>query len=201
MPKDSVKALEEFGSYIASSLPDGVRIKTQIAKDTLVINAPYEHIVHLLLFLRDDARCQYKILTDLCGVDYPEREKRFDVVYNLLSLKYNRRILVKVQADESTLVPSVVDIFSSANWFEREVWDMYGIYFSNHPDLRRILSDYGFDGHPQRKDFPLTGYVEVRYDENKKRVVYEPVKLEQEFRSFDFVSPWEGTEYKEVAGD
>jgi NADH-quinone oxidoreductase subunit C len=134
----------------------------------------------------------FKELVDLCGVDYPERERRFEVVYHLLSLKNNQRIRVKVETDESTPVPSVVELFSTAGWFEREAWDMYGIYFADHPDLRRILTDYGFEGHPLRKDFPLTGHVELRYDDEQKRVVYEPVRLRQDFRTFDFLSPWEG---------
>ena len=129
---------------------------------------------------------------DVCGVDWPERERRFDVVYNLLSLKLNQRVRVKIQTDETTPVPSVTAIFPSAGWYEREAWDLFGIFFSDHPDLRRLLTDYGFEGHPLRKDFPLTGYVEVRYDDEQKRVVYEPVKLTQDFRSFDFLSPWEG---------
>jgi NADH-quinone oxidoreductase subunit C len=189
--------LKEFCTYILQSIAEGVRgAAMEVLHDNeMVLKVPRENIAQVLLFLRDDARCQFKILTDICGVDYPERESRFEVVYNLLSIKYNSRIRVKVVAKEDDLVPSVVNVFSAANWYEREVWDMYGVYFSEHPDLRRILTDYGFDGHPQRKDFPLTGYVEVRYDENKKRVVYEPVKLEQEFRTFDFVSPWEGTQY------
>jgi NADH-quinone oxidoreductase subunit C len=132
------------------------------------------------------------MLVDVCGVDYPDRPERFDVVYNLLSLKLNQRIRVKVTTDEDSAVPSVTAVYSAAGWFEREAWDLFGIYFADHPDLRRLLTDYGFEGHPLRKDFPLTGYVEVRYDEDQKRVVYEPVRLKQEFRSFDFVSPWEG---------
>jgi NADH-quinone oxidoreductase subunit C len=140
-------------------------------------------------------RCQFVCLLDIAGVDYPEREQRFEVVYHLLSPKQNLRVRVKIAADEDTQVPSVVDLFPAANWYEREAFDLYGILFSGHPDLRRILTDYGFAGHPLRKDFPLTGYVEVRYDDEKKRVVYEPVKLPQEFRNFDFLSPWEGTEY------
>jgi NADH-quinone oxidoreductase subunit C len=143
-------------------------------------------------FLRDDAKCQFKLLVDICGVDWPDRAERFDVVYNLLSLKLNQRIRIKLRTDEDTPVPSVTSVFSTAGWFEREAWDLYGILFSNHPDLRRILTDYGFQGHPMRKDFPLSGYVQVRYDEEQKRVVYEPVKLTQEFRGFDFLSPWEG---------
>jgi NADH-quinone oxidoreductase subunit C len=146
----------------------------------------------VLTYLRDQPNCQFKMLVDLCGVDYPEREQRFEVVYHLLSLKHNQRIRVKVATDEATPVPSVTGVFGSANWYEREVWDMYGIYFADHPDLRRLLTDYGFEGHPMRKDFPQTGYVEVRYDEEQKRVVYEPVHLRQDWRSFDFLSPWEG---------
>lgn len=161
----------------------------------MVVYVSGEKLLPLLMFLRDDAGCLFKQLTDVAGVDYPAREKRFEVVYHLLSFKHNRRIRVKVATDEQTPVPSVVSLFPSAGWFEREVWDMYGVLFSNHPDLRRILTDYGFDGHPQRKDFPLTGYVELRYDEMQKRVVYEPVKLNQAYRSFDFLSPWEGGTY------
>ena len=145
-----------------------------------------------MTFLRDDSSCLFKVLIDICGADYPERDERFEVVYNLLSLKLNQRVRVKVTTDETTPVPSVTSVFSTAGWFEREAWDLYGIIFSDHPDLRRIMTDYGFEGHPLRKDFPLTGYVEVRYDEEQKRVVYEPVKLTQEFRTFDFLSPWEG---------
>lgn len=187
--------IRELSNYILHALPEGVKGEAFVAHDELVIHVPAKEIVGVLGMLRDDAKCLFKQLIDVCGVDYPEREKRFDVVYNLLSLKYNMRLRVVVEVGEEMLVPSVVSVFSSANWYEREVWDMYGVYFSGHPDLRRILTDYGFEGHPQRKDFPLTGYVEVRYDEEKKRVVYEPVKLDQEFRSFDFESPWEGTEY------
>ncbi|MEE9210250.1 MAG: NADH-quinone oxidoreductase subunit C, partial [Kiloniellales bacterium] len=149
-------------------------------------------IVKLLVFLRDDQNCQFKQLMDVTAVDYPDREARFDVVYNLLSLKHNQRVRVKTTAEEGAPVPSATSVFNSANWFEREVWDLFGIFFSDHPDLRRIMTDYGFEGHPLRKDFPLTGYVEVRYDADQKRVVYEPVKLTQEYRSFDFMSPWEG---------
>ena len=148
--------------------------------------------MRVLTYLRDQPNCQFKMLVDVCGVDYPEREQRFEVVYHLLSLKHNQRIRVKVATDEVTPVPSVTGVFGSANWYEREVWDMYGIYFADHPDLRRLLTDYGFEGHPMRKDFPQTGYVEVRYDEEQKRVVYEPVQLRQDWRSFDFLSPWEG---------
>ena len=152
-----------------------------------------EAIARVLAFLRDDPRCLFEVLVDICGVDYPDRPERFDVVYNLLSLRHNRRIRRqgRDRRGHSRCRPST-GVFSAAGWFEREAWDLYGIYFADHPDLRRILTDYGFEGHPLRKDFPLTGYVEVRYDEEQKRVVYEPVKLKQEFRSFDFLSPWEG---------
>ncbi len=152
-------------------------------------------IISVLTFLRDDVQCQFVNLTDISGVDYPQRAKRFDVVYQLMSPRQNQRIRVKVQADEDTLVPSAVPVFVGAEWFERETYDMYGVLFSGHPDLRRILTDYGFEGHPLRKDFPLTGFVEVRYNDELKRVVYEPVQLRQEFRNFDFLSPWEGTDY------
>ena len=159
-----------------------------------MLHAERAAIVKVLTFLRDDVNCQFKLLMELCGVDYPERENRFDVVYCLLSLTQNHRVRIKITASENTLVPSATSVFSSAGWWEREAWDLFGIYFSGHPDLRRILSDYGFEGHPLRKDFPLTGYVEVRYDDEQKRVVYEPVKLTQEFRNFDFLSPWEGVQ-------
>jgi NADH-quinone oxidoreductase subunit C len=150
--------------------------------------------------LRDDQRCRFVCFIDICGVDYPERERRFDIVYHLLSPYLNHRIRVRTQAAEDTVVPSVVSVFPAANWYEREVYDLYGVLFSGHPDLRRILTDYGFSGHPLRKDFPLTGLVEVRYDDESKRVVYDPVRLVQEFRSFDYLSPWEGTKY-ELPGD
>lgn len=154
-----------------------------------------DKILDVLRSLRDDERTQMEILIDLTGVDYPEREKRFEVVYHLLSPRLNSRLRVKVAAGEDTQVPSVIGLFPNADWYEREAYDMYGILFAGHPDLRRLLTDYGFQGHPLRKDFPLTGHVEVRYDDEKKRVVYEPVKLTQDFRSFDFESPWEGTTY------
>jgi NADH-quinone oxidoreductase subunit C len=157
-----------------------------------MVSVKRDAVARLLAFLRDDPKCLFQVLVDVCGVDYPERPERFDVVYNLLSVKLDQRIRVKTTADETSPVPSVTGLFSAAGWYEREAWDLYGIYFADHPDLRRILTDYGFEGHPLRKDFPLTGYVELRYDEEQKRVVYEPVKLKQEFRSFDFVSPWEG---------
>jgi len=186
-------ALKDLGDYVAEALPQEV-LGTKVEFDELIIRARRDLIVKVLTFLRDDVNCRFQQLMDLCGVDYPEREKRFEVVYNLLSLTHNMRVRVKVETDEETPVPSVSGVFSSATWWEREAWDLFGIYFSEHPDLRRIMTDYGFDGHPLRKDFPLTGYVEVRYDDEQKRVVYEPVKLTQEFRTFDFLSPWEGVQ-------
>jgi NADH-quinone oxidoreductase subunit C len=183
--------LKELGDHVAASLPQHV-VETAILHDQLVVTVKREAIVPVLTFLRDDPRCLFKMLSDLCGVDYPDRPERFEVVYNLLSLKLNQRIRVKLTTDEESAVPSVTPVHSSAGWFEREAWDLFGIYFADHPDLRRLLTDYGFEGHPLRKDFPLTGYVEVRYDEDQKRVVYEPVRLTQEFRTFDFLSPWEG---------
>ena len=161
----------------------------------LTIVVARDQIVDILTKLRDDPKCRFEVLIDICGVDYPERAERFDVVYHLLSPRLNQRLRVKVTTDETSPVPSVNDVFPAANWYEREAYDLYGIRFSGHPDLRRLLTDYGFQGHPLRKDFPLTGYVEVRYDDEKKRVVYEPVKLTQEFRDFDFESPWEGPNY------
>jgi NADH-quinone oxidoreductase subunit C len=158
----------------------------------LTVETTLDKLIGLLTFLRDDSDCLFKQLVDICGADYPQRAKRFDVVYHLLSHRHNKRVRVKVATDESTPVPSAAAIFPAAPWFERETWDLYGVWFADHPDLRRILTDYGFDGHPLRKDFPLTGFVEMRYDDEQKRVVYEPVKLTQEFRRFDFLSPWEG---------
>ncbi|MEJ0072268.1 MAG: NADH-quinone oxidoreductase subunit C [Pseudomonadota bacterium] len=183
--------VKELGDYIAGSLP-GIVLKAEDLQGELTLTAEGAQIVRLMTFLRDDPRCLFKLLMDVCGADYPDRLLRFDVVYHLLSLKHNQRVRVKVETDETTPVPSVTGVFSSAGWFERETWDMYGVFFADHPDLRRLLTDYGFEGHPLRKDFPLTGYVEVRYDDEQKRVVYEPVKLVQEFRTFDFLSPWEG---------
>ena len=191
--------IEDLREYLLDTLGDAV-LATQIANGELKVQVEADSIVKILTFLRDDVNCQYKQLMDVCGVDFPEREQRFNVVYNLLSMKQNMRIRVAIQTDESTPVPSVCSVFNSAAWFEREAWDLYGIFFSEHPDLRRILTDYGFEGHPLRKDFPLTGYVEVRYDDEQKRVVYEPVKLAQEFRNFDFLSPWEGVQ-NQLPGD
>ena len=188
------ETLAELGELIAAKLGSKVT-GTKLEYGELTIAANAADIAAVLTFLRDDKDCGFVCFIDICGADYPEREQRFDVVYHLLAPYKNRRIRVKVQADEDTPVPSVIDVFPSANWYEREVFDLYGVLFSGHPDLRRILTDYGFAGHPLRKDFPLTGYVEVRYDDEAKRVVYEPVKLVQEFRSFDYLSPWEGTDY------
>jgi len=176
-------------------------INCVIAKDELSVLVPRTRIAFVLQKLRDDFAISMNQLMDICGVDYPERPERFEVVYNLLSLKHNWRLRIKVQTDETTPVPSVVEIYSAAGWFERECWDLFGVAFSNNPDLRRILTDYGFEGHPLRKDFPLTGYVEVRYDDEQKRIVYEPVKLVQDFRNFDFMSPWEGMTNVMLPGD
>ncbi|MGH6983714.1 MAG: NADH-quinone oxidoreductase subunit C [Stellaceae bacterium] len=183
--------LEALGEKLAAAFPQDV-LRREIAHDELMVGVRREAIVRMLQLLRDDPNCRFDVLVDICGVDYPERAERLEVVYNLLSLTNNRRIRLKVTTDEQTPVPSATSVYSAAGWFERECWDLLGVYFADHPDLRRILTDYGFEGHPLRKDFPLTGYVEVRYDEEQKRVVYEPVKLKQEFRSFDFLSPWEG---------
>ena len=183
--------LTEFGTIISGALPAEIT-NVEIVRDQLVLWTRVESVVPVLTFLRDDPACLFKMLVDLTAVDYPERHERFEVVYNLLSLRHNRRVRLKIAVEDGSSVPSIARILGAASWYEREVWDMFGIPFSGHPDMRRILTDYGFEGHPLRKDFPLTGYVEVRYDDEQKRVVYEPVKLAQEFRSFDFVSPWEG---------
>jgi NADH-quinone oxidoreductase subunit C len=190
---------QELGTYIAETL--GPKLKGwSEGVDMLVLEAERATIPEVMAFLRDDARCRFVNFTDIAGVDYPSRPERFDVVYHLLSPYKNHRIRVKVSTDEVTPVPSITGVFTGADWFEREAWDLYGILFTGHHDMRRILTDYGFDGHPLRKDFPLTGFVEVRYDEEQKRVVYEPVRLNQEFRNFDFLSPWEGTDYV-IPGD
>ena len=183
--------LKEVGGHVAAALPEDI-VSVAQRLDELTVVAQAGSIAKVLAFLRDDDQCDFKCLVDVCGVDWPERERRFDVVYNLLSVKLNQRIRVRIETDEHTPVPTVTGVFPSAGWYEREAWDLYGIYFADHPDLRRILTDYGFEGHPLRKDFPLTGHVEVRYDDEQKRVVYEPVKLTQDFRRFDFLSPWEG---------
>lgn len=188
------ESLKNLGDHLRAKLGD-VIVSHDIAYGELSIVAQVSAIVPVLTFLRDDADCQFTLLLDVTAVDYPTRPQRFDVVYHMLSMVKNQRIRVKVMTDEDGQVPSVVSLFPTANWFERETYDMYGVLFSGHPDLRRILTDYGFAGFPLRKDFPMTGYVEVRYDADQKRVIYEPVKLTQEFRSFDFLSPWEGAEY------
>jgi NADH-quinone oxidoreductase subunit C len=187
-------ALKDLGAYIQDKLAGRVR-ESIVAYGELNLVVEPDDIVEVLTFLKDDVQCQFICLIDICGADYPSREKRFEVVYHLLSPRQNQRIRVKLSTDEDTPVPSAVDVFPGANWYEREVYDFYGVLFTGHPDLRRILTDYGFEGHPLRKDFPLTGYSEVHYDEEAKRVVYKPVSLRQEFRNFDFLSPWEGTEY------
>lgn len=188
------ETLSELGEFISLKLGDAVTaVKLDFGE--LTLNVKREEIVSVLRFLHDDARCRFVNLTDICGVDYPGRDERFEVIYQLLSPTQNLRIRVKITTDAETLVPTVTELFPAANWCEREAYDLYGILFSGHPDLRRLLTDYGFDGHPMRKDFPLTGFVEVRFDEERRRVIYEPVKLTQEFRNFDYLSPWEGTDY------
>jgi NADH-quinone oxidoreductase subunit C len=187
-------SLAELGETITAAIP-GTTDSTELAFGQLTLTCAAKDIVPVLTFLRDDANTLFKVLIDISGVDWPERRNRFDVVYHLLSMGHNQRIRVKIEANDTEPVPSVSGLFSAAGWYEREAWDMYGILFSGNSDLRRILTDYGFDGHPLRKDFPLTGHVEVRYDDEKKRVVYEPVSLTQDFRSFDFMSPWEGAQY------
>lgn len=188
------EVLAELGEYISLKLADQIN-GFSIAHGELTLNARRDDILSVLRFLHDDSRSRFISIVDVCGVDYPARAERFDVVYHLMSPTQNLRLRVKVTTDEETPVPSVTELFPGADWYEREAYDMYGILFTGHPDLRRILTDYGFDGYPLRKDFPLTGFVEVRYDEARKRVVYEPVKLAQEFRNFDYLSPWEGAEY------
>jgi NADH-quinone oxidoreductase subunit C len=188
------EALNDLSGYIREKL--GAKVTNAVlAYGELTLSAEPADIVEVLTFLKKDARCQFVSFIDICGADYPSREKRFDVVYHLLSPRQNQRIRVKVQADEDTQVPSAFGVFPGADWFEREAWDLYGVMFTDHPDMRRLLTDYGFEGHPLRKDFPLTGFVEVRWDDEQKRVVNEPVRLAQEFRNFDFLSPWEGTDY------
>ena len=194
------EALRELGDHIQRHLPDDVR-SSEVLLGELVVTVNRTSIVRVLTFLRDDTNCAFRQLMDITAVDYPAREERFEVVYHLLSLKRNQRVRIKLSTDEDTPVPSVTALFSTANWFERETWDMYGVFFSDHPDLRRLLTDYGFEGHPLRKDFPLTGYVEMRYDDEQKRVIYEPVKLTQDFRTFDFLSPWEGMTSVMLPGD
>ena len=186
--------LDTLGTTVAGALGPAVTGHA-LAYGELTVTAQAADIVSVLRFLRDDPRCQFWCLIDITAVDWPSRERRFDVVYHLLSPKHNARIRIKIETDEETPVSSVIEVFPSADWYEREIYDLYGVVFAGHPDMRRILTDYGFEGHPLRKDFPLTGFVEVRYDDELKRVVYEPVRLTQEFRNFDFLSPWEGTDY------
>ena len=188
------EALAELGGLIAQRQEEAI-IDARVVRGELVATVGTATIPAFVKFLRTDSSCQFTTLIDITAVDYPQRERRFEVVYHFLSMTQNQRIRVKVAVREDEIVPSITDIHPAANWFEREVFDMYGIMFSGHPDLRRILTDYGFRGHPLRKDFPTTGYVEVRYDELEKRVVYEPVQLVQEYRQFDFMSPWEGADY------
>jgi NADH-quinone oxidoreductase subunit C len=186
--------LETLDAHLKTSLGAAI-LSSRTSHGELTLNVARDKIIDVLTFLRDDPKCRFEVLIDICGVDWPARENRFDLVYHFLSPRLNQRVRAKLETDEASPVASAVEVFSAANWFEREAYDMYGILFSGHPDLRRILTDYGFQGYPLRKDFPLTGYVEVRYDDELKRVVYEPVELTQEFRSFDFESPWEGTQY------
>jgi NADH-quinone oxidoreductase subunit C len=188
------ETLKDLAEYIAATRSDAIDGWT-IARGELTVTVAAHEIVPFVRFLRDDARLAFVSLIDICGVDWPQREKRFDVVYHFLSPRQNARIRLKVMTDETTPVPSITPVFPGADWFEREAYDLYGILFTGHPDLRRILTDYGFEGYPLRKDFPLTGFVEVRYDDDQKRVIYEPVRLAQAFRDFDFLSPWEGTDY------
>ena len=192
--------LEALGQMIVSALPGAVTAHS-MAFGQLTISADVGRIVEVMRFLRDDPRCRFVNFTDVTAVDYPGRARRFDVVYHLLSPTLNARVRVRAEADETTQVPSIIELFPGADWFERECYDLYGVIFVGHPDMRRLLTDYGFDGHPLRKDFPLTGFVEVRYDDQEKRVVYEPVRLSQEFRKFDFLSPWEGADYLVLPGD
>ncbi len=183
--------LVDLAAHIEAAQPHGVK-DISVIHGEMIVTAERDHIDDLLRFLRDDSQCLFETLIDLCGVDYPERSERFEVVYHLLSMRMNQRVRVKIRAGEDTLVPTATGVFSAAIWLEREAFDMFGIVFANHPDLRRILTDYGFEGHPLRKDFPLSGHNEVRYDDLEKRVIYEPVALTQEYRDFDFLSPWEG---------
>jgi len=185
------ETLTDFGKYVAECMPKFVQKVQLTSGDELEILIAPEGLLQVMTFLKDHHNAQFTNLVDIAGLDMPTREYRFEVVYNLLSLRYNARIRVKTYTDEMTPLDSIDEVFKAANWYEREIWDMFGVFFSNHPDLRRILTDYGFDGHPLRKDFPLSGYIEYRYDDEKKRVVQEPVELAQEFRKFDLTAPWE----------
>ncbi len=188
------EALNDLAAYIKERLDAQVQ-DAMVAFGDLTIHVEPSDLIDVLEFLKNDVQCRFVSIIDICGADYPARERRFDVVYHLLSPYTNQRIRLKVRTDEDNPIPSATEVFPGADWFERETYDLYGVLFTGHPDLRRILPDYGFEGHPLRKDFPLTGFVEVRYDDEVKRVVYEPVELKQEFRNFDFLSPWEGTDY------
>lgn len=187
-------SLQELGEHIAAALDEDVK-GFEIAVGELTVEIHRDRVVKVMRFLRDDPVCRFTTLIDICGVDWPSRTDRFDVVYHLLSMHHNQRVRVVLSTDEDTPVSSITEIWPAANWFEREAFDMYGVLFENHPDLRRILTDYGFHGFPLRKDFPLTGFTQVVYDDEQKRVVYEPVNLVQEYREFDFLSPWEGAKY------
>lgn len=188
------EALQELGTHLEMKRTDCV-LSWKVVNDELTVTIAPTSVVSFFEFLKSDGACQFSSLVDITAVDYPQRGKRFDVIYHFLSMYQNHRIRLRVQIREDEMVPSIIDVHPSSNWFEREIFDMFGILFTGHPDLRRILTDYGFRGHPLRKDFPTTGYTEVRYDEVQKRVVYEPVSLVQEYRQFDFMSPWEGAEY------
>jgi NADH-quinone oxidoreductase subunit C len=194
------ETLQKLGEMIVAALP-GAATGHAVAFGQLTVAVNAAKIVEVVRFLRDDPGCRFVSVIDVTAVDYPGRENRFDVVYHLLSPTLNARIRLRAEASETTQVPSIIGVFPGADWFERETYDLYGVIFTGHPDMRRLLTDYGFDGHPLRKDFPLTGFVEVRYDDQEKRVVYEPVRLNQEFRKFDFLSPWEGADYPALPGD
>ncbi|MCX8505879.1 MAG: NADH-quinone oxidoreductase subunit C [Alphaproteobacteria bacterium] len=200
MTDTKTPGFDDLLTALAQNFAEGA-VTPHFAKGECSLTTTPQYLLPLLTWLRDDKSAQFSTLIDICGVDYPEEHLRFQIVYHLLSMRHNRRVRVKIATDAATPVPSCLGLFPSANWFERETWDMYGVMFAGHPDLRRILTDYGFEGHPLRKDFPLTGYVEVRYDDEQKRVIYEPVKLTQEFRSFDFESPWEGMIAAPLPGD
>jgi NADH-quinone oxidoreductase subunit C len=193
------ETLDSLGRSIAGALSGAVG-GYALSRGELTLSANAADIVRVMRFLRDDPACAFYAFIDVTAVDWPQRERRFDIVYHLLSPTRNRRIRVKIEVDEATPVASIIDVFPGANWFEREVYDLYGVAFTGHPDMRRLLTDYGFEGHPLRKDFPLTGFVEVRWDDEQKRVAYDPVRLAQEFRNFDFLSPWEGPDYR-LPGD
>lgn len=195
-----LEALNDLADHISEEL-GGVISHYEFERDELVLHANPAEICSVLQFLKSDSECEFTQLISICGADYPEREPRFDVIYNLLSMTHNQRVRIKLAVEEGQLIPTVSKIFSTAGWFERETWDMYGIYFDGHEDLRRILTDYGFNGHPLRKDFPLSGHVELRYSEEEKRVVYEPVQLTQDYRDFDNMSPWEGITDIQLPGD